>query len=331
MKMFKAVDNDFNIPLKRKTVRRMHVTKISEHIHLIDLELAGMESFIASYVLKGKNTAIVETGPASTVQNLLSGLKELDVKPEEVAYVAVSHIHLDHAGAAGTLLKYLPKAKLIVHRRGVPHVADPEKLWTQAMGVLGKIAELYGKPEPVPEERIIAATDSMVFDVGNGVKLKVVETLGHASHHLSYYDVSSQGIFTGDAAGIYLNRFDVIVPTTPPPFRLDIALASLKKMINLKPRVLYYSHFGKAQNAIEKLQTYVKQLKLWAEIAKQGIEKGENLAAISGRILKGDMAVQKAAEHIKNHLILSETVPNQSVKGVIKFVEKFRNVLESSL
>ncbi|NCS83523.1 MAG: hypothetical protein GW759_01065, partial [Cyanobacteria bacterium] len=85
------------------------------------------------------------------------------------------------------------------------------------------------------------------------------------------------------------------------PFRLDIALASLKKMINLKPKFLYYSHFGKAQNAIEKLQVYVTQLKRWAEIAKQGIEKGENLKAISERILESDMAVQKAAEHIKNH------------------------------
>jgi len=306
----------------------MHVTKIDEHIHLIDLELAGIENSIASYVLKGKNTAIVETGPASTTQNLLSSLRELNVKPEEVAYVAVSHIHLDHGGAAGTLLKHLPKANLIVHRRGAPHAANPEKLWTQAREALGSIAEMYGKPEPVPEERIIAATDGMVFDVGNDVKLKVVETLGHASHHLSYYETLSQGIFTGDAAGIYLNEFDVIVPTTPSPFRLDIALASLEKLINLKPRFLCYSHFGKAQDAIEKLQAYVKQLKLWAEIAKQGIEKGENFEAISRRILESDIAVQKAVEHIKNHPILSKTVLNQSVEGVMKYVEKFGNVSE---
>jgi glyoxylase-like metal-dependent hydrolase (beta-lactamase superfamily II) len=306
----------------------MHVTKIDEHIHLIDLELAGIENSIASYVLEGKNTAIVETGPTSTAQNLLSSLRELNVKPKEVAYVAVSHIHLDHGGAAGTLLKHLPKANLIVHRRGAPHAANPEKLWTQAREVLGSIAEMYGKPEPVPEERIIAATDGMVFDVGNSVKLKVVETLGHASHHLSYYETLSQGIFTGDAAGIYLNEFDVIVPTTPSPFRLDIALASLEKLINLKPRFLCYSHFGKAQDAIEKLQAYVKQLKLWAEIAKQGIEKGENFEAISRRILESDIAVQKAVEHIKNHPILSKTVLNQSVEGVMKYVEKFGNVSE---
>jgi glyoxylase-like metal-dependent hydrolase (beta-lactamase superfamily II) len=306
----------------------MHVTKINEHIHLIDLEPAGIKNYIASYVLKGKNTTIVETGPTSTVQNLLSSLKEPDVKPYEVTYVAVSHIHLDHGGAAGTLLKHLPKAKLIVHRRGAQHAANPEKLWTQAREVLGSIAEIYGKPEPVPEERTIAATDGMVFDVGNSVKLKVVETLGHASHHLSYYETLSHGIFTGDAAGIYLNKVDVVVPTTPPPFRLDIALASLGKLINLKPKFLYYSHFGKAQNAIEKLQAYAKQLKLWAEIAKQGVEKGENLEAISERILESDVAVQKAAEYIRNHPILSKTVPNQSVKGVMKFVEKFGNVPE---
>ncbi|MDH5460593.1 MAG: MBL fold metallo-hydrolase, partial [Candidatus Bathyarchaeota archaeon] len=166
----------------------MHITKIEEHIYLIDVEAAGIKNFIASYVLKGRHVAIVETGPAFSVSNLLSGLKELNIKLEEVAYVAVSHIHLDHGGGAGTLMKYLPKAKVIVHRRGAPHLANPEKLWTQAREVLGSVAEMYGKPELVPEEKIIAATDGMTFDIGNNVELKVVETLGHASHHLSYYE-----------------------------------------------------------------------------------------------------------------------------------------------
>jgi len=305
---------------------KMHITKIEEHIHLIDLETAGIKNFIASYVITGKNVAIVETGPAFSVSTLLSGLKELNIKPEEVAYIAVSHIHLDHGGGAGTLMKYLPKAKVIVHRRGAPHLANPKKLWTQAKEVLGSVAEMYGKPEPVPEERIIAATDGMSFNIGSNVELKVVETLGHASHHLSYYETLSEGIFTGDAAGIYLNKFDVVVPTTPPPFRLDIALASLNKLINLKPRHLYYSHFGKADNPIEKLQSYAHQLKLWAKIAKQGIENRETLEAISKRIFEKDEAVQKAAEYIKTHLVLSKTVTNKSVQGFVEFVEKFGSI-----
>jgi len=304
----------------------MQITKLENYLYQIDVETAGIKNFIASYILKGKQVAMVETGPNSSVPNLLFCLKELNVKPEDVVYVAVSHIHLDHGGSAGRLLKYLPKAKVIVHPRGVPHLANPEKLWQQSREVLGNIAEMYGKPEPVPEERIIAATDGMTFDIGNNIGLKVVETLGHASHHLSYYEPLSEGIFPGDAAGIYLNEIDVIVPTTPSPFRLDVALASLDKLISLKPKVLYYSHFGRAYNAVEKLQTYAQQLKLWAKITRQGIENKESLEAISKRIIESDVAVQKAKEYIKAHPVLSETVLNESVRGFIDFVEKFKEI-----
>ncbi|MBX5328941.1 MAG: MBL fold metallo-hydrolase [Candidatus Bathyarchaeota archaeon] len=304
----------------------MHVSKIEEHLYLIDVETGGIENFVASYVLKGKQTVIIETGPTSSIPNLLSALKELNVKPEQVAYVAVSHIHLDHGGGAGALLRHLPKAKVVVHPRGAPHLVNPEKLWQQSRQVLGNITEIYGPPEPVPEERIIAANDGMILDVGNDVKLKVIETLGHASHHLSYYEPLTEGIFPGDAAGIYLNKIGVIVPTTPSPFRLDIALASLDKLINLKPKVLYYSHFGKAENAMEKLQTYVNQLKLWARIAKQGLENGEDLADISKRILESDEAIRKARDYIQSHAVLSETVLGESVQGVVDFVEKFKQI-----
>ena len=301
----------------------MKVTKIDNHLHLIDVEPSGIENFIASYFLRGKQAALVETGPVSAVRNMLAALKEIGVKSEEVAYVAVSHVHLDHAGGARALLKRLPNAKLVVHRRGAPHAVNPERLWTQAKQVLGDIAEAYGKPEPVPEERIISAADGMVFDLGNHVELRAVETLGHASHHLSYFEPSSEGIFLGDAGGIYLNELDTIVPTTPPPFRLDMALASLEKLINLEPRCLYYTHFGKADKAVEKLEAYSRQLKLWATITKQGMENGESLEAISDRIFREDAAVKKAASHIRSHLFLSKTVAYKSVQGIVDYVKKF--------
>lgn len=292
-------------------------------MYLVDLETGGIKNFVASYVLKGNQVAIVEAGPTSSVPNLLSSLKELNIKPEDVAYLAVSHIHLDHGGGAGELIKYLPRAKVVVHPRGAPHLANPGKLWQQSQEVLGKIAEIYDSPKPVPEERIVAATDGMTFDVGNNVKLKVVETLGHASHHLSFYESLTGGIFPGDAAGVYLNEIGVIVPTTPTPFRLDIALNSLDKLINLKPKVLYYSHFGKSDNALDKLQTYVHQLKLWARTAKQGLEKTEDLNAIRERIIKNDAALQKALKYIEAHPVLSETTLNESVQGFIDFVANF--------
>jgi glyoxylase-like metal-dependent hydrolase (beta-lactamase superfamily II) len=107
----------------------MHTKQIGKDLFLIDLETGGFRNLIASYVLKGEKTLIVETGPTSSIPNLLLGLKELKVKPAEVAYIALSHIHIDHSGGAGTLLKKLPNAKVIVHPKGAPHLKDPAKLW----------------------------------------------------------------------------------------------------------------------------------------------------------------------------------------------------------
>jgi len=303
----------------------MQITKLEEHLYQIDLETAGIKNFIASYIVKGKQVAIVETGPVASIPNLLNCLKKLGIAPEEIKYVAVSHIHLDHGGGAGTLLKFLPQTKVVVHSRGVAHLANPERLWLQSQQVLGHIAEMYGKPEPISEDRIVAASDCMSLDLGNNIELKVLETLGHASHHMSYYEPLSRGIFPGDAAGIYLNEVNVIVPTTPAPFRLDIALASLDKLISLQPKVLYYSHFGKADNAVERLRIYGNQLKLWAKIARQGIQNGENLKTIRERIVETDLAVQKAIKYIDSHSVLYETVLNESVLGIMDFVDKFKD------
>lgn len=301
----------------------MSITEIENDIYLIDVETAGIKNFIASYVLKGKQTAIIETGPTSSVHNVLFGLKELDIKPKEVVYVAISHIHLDHGGGVGKLLKFLPNAKVIVHYRGAPHLANPKKLWQQSCEVLGGIAKLYGKPDPVPEERIIAATEGFAFDLGDDLKLQVLETLGHASHHLSFYEPLKNGIFPGDAAGVYLNEIGVIVPTTPSPYRLDIALSSLDKLIDLKPSIIYYSHFGNACGAVEKLRIYIRQIKLWAKMARQGIKSGESTETIRRKIIENDEAMQKSLQYVQKHLILRETTLNESLKGFIDFVERF--------
>ncbi|MEM1539903.1 MAG: MBL fold metallo-hydrolase [Candidatus Bathyarchaeia archaeon] len=276
----------------------MSISKIDEHIFMIDVEVVGIRHFIASYVLMGEKTAIVETGPISSVQNLVRGLTSLGIKPDDVSYIAISHVHLDHGGGVGTLVKHFPKAKVIVHEKGAPHLANPEKLWQRSQMVLGELA-------------------------GKGIALQVVETLGHASHHLSYHETRSKGAFVGDAAGIYLNDIDVIVPTTPPPFRLDMALTSLKKLADLKPSVLYYTHFGKAKDATGKLHMYAGQLRLWANIAKQLLDKGEDLEKISHQITENDEAVKKALEYIQVHRVLSETVLKTSVLGVVEFVKNF--------
>ena len=306
----------------------MHVRKLGEHLHLIDVEPAGLENFVASYVLRGTEAAIVESGPASSVPNLLLGLKQIGVGPEEVSYVAVSHVHLDHGGGVGALVERLPRAKVVVHSRGAPHLAHPEKLWQQSKEVLGGIAEFYGEPVPVPEDRIMPASDGMTLDLGQGVGLRVVETLGHASHHQSYLETFGGGVFPGDAAGIYLSQFDTVVPTTPAPFRLDIALASLDKLAGLGPTALYYSHFGPASHAVERLRAYADQLRLWARIVSDAIAEKQGVEQMRERIIRGDASIGKAVGFIDAHPVLGETVFGNSVKGIAEFVAEHPRFLE---
>lgn len=295
----------------------MHATQIGENLFVIDLQTGGFMNLIASYVIQGNNTTIVETGPTSSIPNLLSALDDLNVNPEDVAYVALSHVHVDHGGGLGTLIKSLPNARAIVHPRGVPHLVNPEKLWLQSQLTLGKVAEIFGAPEPVSLERIIPATDGMEIKIGDGVQLRAVETLGHAAHHVSYWLPLQHSIFPGDAAGIYVREFQSVIPTSPPPFRLDAALDSLEKLISLKPDGLCYTHFGKASNAVGRLRNYVQQLKLWMNIVKDSVEKNQNPNVIRERILAEDENMRKMANFLKSHPIYSKTAIGNSVEGFI--------------
>jgi len=302
--------------------KSMFTTRLEPYIFQIDLKPAGFSHFIASYVVKAKKVAIVETGPTATIPHLLAGLKEIDVRVEDIDYVAVSHIHLDHGGGTGALLTHLPKAKLIVHPRGAPHIINPQRLWKQSQQVLGKVAEIYEEPRPVAKERIIATEDGMTFDLGEDVQLRVIETLGHASHHQSFYEKRSQGVFPGDAAGVYIPQHNVIIPTTPPPFHLETALASLEKLKQFKPETLYYSHFGRTTDALEKLHRYADQLRLWANIVSMKMKEKATVEEIKEEIEKRDPAMQKVSDYIKKHLILNRGTVSQSIHG---FVEYFKH------
>ena len=299
----------------------LYTKEIGKNLFIVELETGGFKNLICSYVIKGKKPFLVESGPSNSIPNLLSGLKELDVKLEDVEYVAVTHIHLDHGGGAGTLLKSLPNAKVIVHPRGMPHLVDPKRLWPSSQNVLGFVSEIFGKPEPVPKERIIPVTEG-TFDLGHGAKLYVTETVGHASHNLSFQESFNGGIFPGDAAGTYIPEFDVVVPTTPPPFYLDAALASLDKLISLKPTELYFSHFGKASNAVQRLKDYKLQLQLWADIAEEGLKKNWNLEQVRDRIIAEDNVMGLIKDFIKSHRIYSKTVFENCIRGFVEYTKQ---------
>ena len=299
----------------------MHTKEIGKNLYQVELNTGSIKQLICSYIITGSKPMLVESGPTNSVPNLLSGIEELGIKPEAIEYVAVTHIHLDHGGGAGTLLKFLPNAKVIIHPRGMPHLIDPERLWPSSQKVLGFISEIFGKPEPVPKDRIIPVTEG-AFDLGFGGKLTVTETVGHASHNLSFQESFNGGVFPGDAAGTYLPEFDVVVPTTPPPFYLDAALASLDKLISLKPTVLYFSHFGKATEAVQRLKDYKLQLQLWADIAEEGVRKNWSLEQTRDKIIAEDKVMQRVADFVKSHRIYSKTVLENCVRGFIEYAKQ---------
>ncbi len=299
----------------------MYSEKLSDFLYLIDLMPADLDNLISSYVLKADKVAVIESGPLISADNLLSGLKEIGVKNKEVDYLLVSHIHVDHAGASGRLLEHLPNAKLLVHHIGAPHLVDPQKLWMQTKEVLGEVAVLYGGYQPVPKERIIAAMDGIEIDLGAGIALEVLETPGHASHALSFYEAASQGIFTGDSAGIHLPKLDVAMPTTPLPFHLEKTLSSLKRLMEKAPEQLFYSHFGPAEDALGKLKAYVDQLKLWSRIIADAVDAGEDFDTIYRKVLDVDPAMKKASRLLTNHPVWRE-IKSQDVHGFIGYFKR---------
>ena len=230
---------------------------------------------IASYLVIGPEaSALVDVGPRSSAEVLLRQLDEAGVRPE---YIVVTHIHLDHAGAAGTLARRLG-SKIIVHPRGARHLVSPGKLWAAAREVLGPVAEVYGEPEPAPEDLVVAAGDGHRVPLGGGEELVVVHTPGHASHHMSIHEPSSRLLFTGDSAGVRVTVDGVTVelPTTPPPLRLDLYIESLHKMKRLGARHCAPAHYGvvEGEDCASYLDRQEAMIRDWYSAVKEAVERG---------------------------------------------------------
>jgi glyoxylase-like metal-dependent hydrolase (beta-lactamase superfamily II) len=309
-------------------VTPLHTKKIGKNLYQVELSTGGFKQLICSYVIAGKRPMLIESGPTNSVPNLLSGIDELGIGRESIEHVALTHIHLDHGGGAGTLLKSLPNAKVIVHPRGAPHIIDPERLWNSSLSVLGFVSEIFGKPERIPKHRVVSITEGII-DLGEGEKLAINETSGHATHHLSFQESFKGGIFVGDAAGTYLAEYGVVVPTIPPPFFLENALVSLDKIIALKPTSLYFSHFGEAEDPINRLKSYKEQLKLWIKVAEEGVRVNLSIEQIRDNIIAQDQALSSVIDYVKSHKILQRTVLDNCVSGAVRYVEHQLGKVES--
>ena len=252
------------------------ISTVTPQLKLINLKppLTGYDEFFAVFLFQSEKTALIDVGPRVAEPNLFSALAELNISPEKIDYIVLSHIHIDHSGALGAALKKMANASIIVHERGIDHLVDPTLLWEASVKTMGDTAIKYGEPEPVPRDRLTAATDGMKVDLGQGTVLEIYLTPGHALHHISLYDRTNGLLIAGEAAGTCSNGF--IRPSTPPPFKLEIALASIDKLLALNPQKICYGHFGCYDQAVERLQAYRQKLLDWHDTVRSTVKAGGN-------------------------------------------------------
>src|SRR4051794_34415330 len=221
----------------------MH-TEIGPGVIQIDTLLGGWHNVTAGYLIEGREPILVETGSQSSVAALLAALADLNVDPGDLAGVAVTHIHLDHAGGVGDVARAFPNATVYVHEKGARHLADPTKLVNSAAMVYGDLLDsLYGRLDPTPSERLHVLEDGEEIEIGPGRTLTTVDSPGHAKHHLALHDSESGILFAGDAVGVRLPDVGVLRPSTPPPDSdLDQALASLDRFAERRPAGIALAH-----------------------------------------------------------------------------------------
>lgn len=241
--MIKVANNLYNISLDQKRI--------------------GFRDFISAWVYRDKDFCfLVDPGPKSTIDFLRQVLVTLNIGACDLDYILLTHIHVDHAGGIGKILSFFPRARVICHPQGIKHLINPEKLWAGTRTALGDLAEMYGDFTPVSADRI-----QFHENIANG-KIKVIETLGHAPHHISF--LFEPYLFVGEAAGVYLHLpgYLYLRPATPPIFRYDISLSSIEKLLSndLTDCKMCYGHCGIREDAESMLRLAKEQLSLWMQI-----------------------------------------------------------------
>ncbi|WHZ18255.1 MAG: MBL-fold metallo-hydrolase superfamily [Rhodanobacteraceae bacterium] len=234
-----------------QTAHTTHGAGTAQGIHIVDTGFQRPQFDAAYLIVENGRAAFIDCGTQHSQPRLLAALAQAGLSADDVDWLILTHVHLDHAGGAGELMARLPNAKLVVHPRGARHMIDPSILWAGAAAVYGEeeMRRSYGSLKPVPAERVVEAPDGHVVDLA-GRALRCLDTPGHAKHHNAILDARSGCIFSGDTFGLSYREFDsakgpFIIPTTSPvQFDPEALHASIRRLVALQPPAIYLTHFG---------------------------------------------------------------------------------------
>jgi glyoxylase-like metal-dependent hydrolase (beta-lactamase superfamily II) len=280
--------------------------QIAPGVTEIDTLLGGRERLTAGYLIDAPAPLLIETGSQSSVNVLLDALRSIGVGPDELAGVAVTHIHLDHAGGVGDVARAFPSATVYVHEKGASHLADPARLVDSAARVYGNLLDsLYGRLAPTPAERLHVLADGEELRLGPDRVVTTVYSPGHAKHHLALHDSVSGILFAGDAVGVRLPDAGVLRPATPPPdFDLDQAIGSLHRFAGRRPERIALAHYGLLDDdPVEVLTEAEEVLQRWFSVAVRAWRVGADIASAFGQEFASELSGADPEQHEKLEML----------------------------
>jgi glyoxylase-like metal-dependent hydrolase (beta-lactamase superfamily II) len=270
--------------------------------------------FDASYLLiENGRAAFIDVGPNSAVPRLLDALAAHGLERDAIDYVIPTHVHLDHAGGAGLLIKKAPRAKLVIHPRGARHMIDPTALMEGVRAVYGDelAARDYGELVPVPAERVIATYDGMVLELG-GRALKFIDTPGHARHHHCIWDEATRGWFTGDTFGIAYPELRtsagpyMLPATAPVQFDPPALHASIARLLDAGPQCMYLTHYGAVAEPKRLAVQLLRQVDAMADAARELAQVNDRHARLKDALAEIHLAELRGRGSALDEAILRE-------------------------
>jgi glyoxylase-like metal-dependent hydrolase (beta-lactamase superfamily II) len=253
-------------------------------IQALDTMTAGITQVTAGYLIDAPRPTLIECGPALSIQAVIDALKSVGMDPGDLAYLVVSHIHLDHAGGAGDIANAFPSATVLVSEIGARHLVDPERLNASSRVVYGDLYDtVYGDCTPIESDRVRAVADGDRLELGGGRRLDLLHTPGHAKHHIAAVDSDTGTLFVGDSVGVKLPGMTAIRPAAPPPdFDLVLAERTLQRYRDLNPTAIYLAHYGPlGQPPLDALNEASTRLAAWAETTEQAMAEHSELEHVT--------------------------------------------------
>jgi glyoxylase-like metal-dependent hydrolase (beta-lactamase superfamily II) len=250
----------------------------------IDLQFRGSPRVIATPILSGADgVTLIDPGPTSCLPVVEAGLRDRGLTLRDVRTLLLTHIHLDHAGASGTIVERVPNARVFVHERGAPHMIDPAKLLASTTRLWGdQMDAVWGAVQPVPADSVTVLKGGERLELA-GTAFKVAYTPGHAKHHVSFLDEHTGTAYVGDTAGVRVGGDYLIAPTPPPDIDIEVWQESLNTIDAWQPVSLFLAHFGAVSPARAHLARYRTTLSSAAEAARQLLEKGGSDEELTNR------------------------------------------------